>query len=218
MKEIDLVGPQLAVLLAAAAIIVIEALMPSRRRMLPYVALVGLLASVLWTTSWVRRDELQTAFDGTLAFDEYAVFFYYLFAGITATVVLASVDWVEREGRGQAEYYALVLVTCSGLMFLAAARDLITIFIALELSSIPQYILAGWGKDQRSSEAGLKYLLLGAIASSLLLYRVDAAQRNRQSDPRRRRDEPLGAGPGDGAPDHRLRVQDGRRALPDVGA
>jgi len=55
-------------------------------------------------------------------------------------------------------------------MFLSAARDLITIFLALELSSIPQYILAGWGKDQRSSEAGIKYLLLGAIASALLLY------------------------------------------------
>jgi NADH-quinone oxidoreductase subunit N len=55
-------------------------------------------------------------------------------------------------------------------MFLASSRDLITIFISLELSSIPQYILAGWGKDQRSSEAGLKYLLLGAIASALLLY------------------------------------------------
>src|SRR4029078_8449803 len=91
---------------------------------------------------------------------------YYLFAGITATVVLASIDWVNREGRGQGEYYALVLTVCSGLMFLSAARDLITIFLALELSSIPQYILAGWGKDQRSSEGGLKYLLLGAVASS----------------------------------------------------
>ena len=55
-------------------------------------------------------------------------------------------------------------------MFLASARDLISIFIALELSSIPQYILAGWGKDKKSSEAGLKYLLIGAIASALLLY------------------------------------------------
>jgi NADH-quinone oxidoreductase subunit N len=118
----------------------------------------------------VARDDYQTAFGGTLALDEYAVFFYFLFAGITATVVLASIDWVNREGRGQGEYYALVLTVCGGLMFLSAARDLITIFLSLELSSKPQYILAGWCKDQKSSEAGLKYLLLGAIASSLLLY------------------------------------------------
>ncbi len=170
MNSIDIVGPQLAVLLAAGAVLLVDSLVPQQRRLLPFVALVGLLASALWTTSWVSRDEYQTAFDGTLALDEYAVFFYYVFAGITATVVLASIDWVNREGRGQGEYYALVLTVCSGLMFLAAARDLITIFIALELTSIPQYILAGWGKNTKSSEAGLKYLLLGAIASSLLLY------------------------------------------------
>ncbi|MBI5947022.1 MAG: NADH-quinone oxidoreductase subunit N [Chloroflexi bacterium] len=170
MDGIDIVGPQVAVLGGAGLILLVDALFPQQRKLLPYIALVALAASALWTTSWVSRDEYGAAFDGTLMLDKYAVFFYYLFAGITATVVLASIDWVDREGRGQGEYYALVLTTCSGLMFLSASRDLITIFVSLELSSIPQYILAGWGKDQRSSEAGLKYLLLGAVASSLLLY------------------------------------------------
>jgi NADH-quinone oxidoreductase subunit N len=170
MNSLDIVGPQLAVLLGAAAVLVVDALLPRRRKVVPYIALAGLAASALWTTSWVARGDYPTHFDGTFALDKYAVFFYYLFAGITATIVLASIDWVNREGRRQGEYYVLVLTTCSGLMFLASARDLITIFIALELSSIPQYILAGWGKDAKSSEAGLKYLLLGAIASSLLLY------------------------------------------------
>ena len=170
MNSLDIVGPQLAVLVAAALILLIDALVPQQRRLLPFVALGGLAVSAIWTTAWVARGNYQTAFDGTLSLDQYSVFFYYLFAGITATVVLASIDWVNREGRGQGEYYALVLTTCTGLMFLSAARDLITIYIALELSAIPQYILAGWGKDVRSSEAGLKYLLLGAIASALLLY------------------------------------------------
>lgn len=170
MNSLDIVGPQLAVLIAAAAVLLVDSIVPQQRRVLPIVAIAGLIASALWTTSWVSRDDYQVAFDGTLALDKYAVFFYYVFAGITATVVLASIDWVNREGRGQGEYYALVLTVCAGLMFLASARDLITIFIALELSSIPQYILAGWGKNTKSSEAGLKYLLLGAIASSLLLY------------------------------------------------
>jgi NADH-quinone oxidoreductase subunit N len=170
VNSIDLVGPQLAVLVAAGVIIGWDSIFPRDRRPLPYLALAGLVGSAVWTTAWVIRDDYQAGFEGTLSLDRYAVFFYYLFAGITATVVLASIDWVQREGRGQAEYYALVLVSCSGLMFLAASRDLITIFIALELSSIPQYILAGWAKDRESSEAGLKYLLLGAVASALLLY------------------------------------------------
>ncbi len=171
MSSIDIVGPQISVLGAAGVVLLIDALLPQQRRLLPFVALLGLAVSALWSLSWAgRADWHPDAFGGTFSLDQYAIFFYFLFAGITATVVLASIDWVNREGRGQGEYYALVLTTCSGLMFLSAARDLITIFLALELSSIPQYILAGWGKDQKSSEAGLKYLLLGAIASSLLLY------------------------------------------------
>jgi NADH-quinone oxidoreductase subunit N len=170
VNGIDIAGPQIAVLGAAGVVLLVDALAPQQRRLLPFIALIGLAVSALWTLSWVARDDYQTAFGGTLSLDHYAVFFYFLFAGITAMVVLASIDWVNREGRGQGEYYALVLTACSGLMFLSAARDLITIYIALELSSIPQYVLAGWGKDVRSSEAGLKYLLLGAVASSLLLY------------------------------------------------
>ncbi len=170
MNSIDFAGPQFAVLVGAAAVLLVDALVPQQRRLLPFIALLAIAGSAAWTTTWVIRNDYQTAFSGSLALDKYSVFFYYLFAGITATVVLASIDWVNREGRGQGEYYALILTTCSGLMFLSAARDLITIFVALELSSIPQYILAGWGKDTRSSEAGLKYLLLGAIASALVLY------------------------------------------------
>ena len=170
MNSIDIAGPQIAVLGTAGIVLLLDALVPQQRKVLPYVALIGLLISALWTSSWVAREDYQTAFEGTLSLDKYSVFFYYLFVGVTATVVLASIDWVNHEGRGQGEYYALILTACSGLMFLSAARDLITIFLALELSSIPQYILAGWGKGERSSEAGLKYLLLGAIASALLLY------------------------------------------------
>ncbi len=171
MTALDIAGPQLAVLLAAAMVVVVDALAPSQRRLLPYIALAGVLLSAAWTLSWASRDVLpKAAFDGTLVLDDFSIFFYFLFAGIAGAVIIASIDWVNREGRSEAEYYALVLVTASGLMFLSAARDLITIFVALELSSIPQYVLAGWGKDQRSSEAGLKYLLIGAVASALLLY------------------------------------------------
>jgi NADH-quinone oxidoreductase subunit N len=170
MNAIDVLGPQISVLVAAGLILLVEAILPRQRRLLPYIALFGLLFAAAWTLSWVARDDYQTIFQGTISLDQYSAFFYFLFTGITATVVLASMDWVNREGRGQSEYYALILTATAGLMLLAAARDLITIYVALELSSIPQYILAGWGKDRRSSEAGLKYLLLGAIASSLLLY------------------------------------------------
>ncbi len=170
MRELDVVGPQLAVLLAAGAVLAWDALAPRRRAALPWIALAGLAAAAAWTTAWAVRGDFGDAFEGTFSIDPFSVFFQYVFAGVTAIVVIASIDWVEREGRRQSEYYALVLTASAGLMFLAGARDLITIFLALELSSIPQYALAGWGKDRRSGEAGVKYLLLGAMASALLLY------------------------------------------------
>jgi NADH-quinone oxidoreductase subunit N len=170
MNGLDVLGPHITVLIAAGVVLLADALFPGQRRILPYLALAGLLVAALWTASWVARGDYQTVFGGTIALDSFSLFFQYVFIGVTAVVVLASIDWVNREGRRQGEYYALVLTVCAGLMLLGGARDLITIFIALELASIPQYILAGWGKDRKSSEAGLKYLLLGAIASSLLLY------------------------------------------------
>ena len=127
MNGIDIAGPQIAVLVAAGVVLLIDALAPQQRRLLPFVALIGLGVSALWTASWVARDDYQTAFEGTLSLDHYSVFFYFLFAGITALVVLASIDWVNREGRRQGEYYALVLTACTGLMFLSAARDLVMI-------------------------------------------------------------------------------------------
>jgi NADH-quinone oxidoreductase subunit N len=84
-------------------------------------------------------------------------------------VILASADYVRRL-RHQGEFWALLLLATSGMMLLAGARDLILIFIALELTSISQYVLAGFLKDERGSEAGLKYILLGAIASAVILY------------------------------------------------
>ena len=79
MNSLDVVGPQLAVLIAAAIVVVIDAVVPHQRRLIPYVALAGLAASALWTVSWVSRGYEDDIFGGTLALDEYAAFFYFLF-------------------------------------------------------------------------------------------------------------------------------------------
>ena len=98
-----------------------------------------------------------------MALDNFSIFFTFLFVGVSGAVILASLDYVERFGPRQGEFYALVLIATSGMMLLAGARDLVTIFVALELTSITQYILAGFMRDDKGSEAALKYLLLGAV-------------------------------------------------------
>ena len=177
MDSVNRFGPEL-ILLAVAGIIVIADLCwvlagpggeRARRPALAGLALAGAAASILWSTLIIVFDEQGTAFSETISVDDFALFFNFLFAGIAAIVVLSSIDFL-RKSRFTAEYYALVLVSTAGMMLLASTIDLIAIFVALELTSISLYILVGFLKDERSSEAGLKYLLLGAISSAVTLY------------------------------------------------
>ena len=89
---------------------------------------------------------------------------------IVAVLILGSADYVERFQRSQGEFYALILFSAAGMMLLAATTELISIYISLELTALPLAALAAFLRDGRSSEAGIKFLLLSAMSSALLLY------------------------------------------------
>ena len=106
-----------------------------------------------------------------LTVDQYAIFFKLLFLLIGGVMILVSYDYVNKYVRAAGEFYALLLLSVTGMMFMASTTELISIFIALELTSIPLYIMAGLLRgDDRSSEAAVKYVLLGAMSSAILLY------------------------------------------------
>ena len=169
MENVDRLGPEIVLLVAAAAVLLLD-LVLREKRWLPWLALLGIAGSALWTGTFVIRDTQGTAFDGSLAVDDFSIFFGFLFAGVAALVILSSMDYAERFVGRYGEFFALILASTAGLMLLAGSRDLIAIFIALELTSISQYVLAGFLKDGRSTEAALKYILLGAISTAVLLY------------------------------------------------
>jgi len=169
MASIDRLGPEL-VLLTFAGIIVLADLVVQRKSLLVGASLVGVAGSIVWSVTLVARDVRGGAFDGALVVDDLSLFFSFLFAGIAALVILASIEYVERFVRHQGEYYALILASAAGMMLLAATTDLIAIFIALEVTGLCLYVLVAFLKDVRSSEAGLKYLLLGALSSAVTLY------------------------------------------------
>ena len=169
LASVDRLGPEL-ILLAFAGIIVLTDLVVQRRWLVVGSSLLAVAGSLIWAGTLVARDMRGSAFDGLLVVDNFSLFFAFLFAGIAAVVILASIDYSERFSRYQAEYYALILVSAAGMMLLAATVDLIAIFIVLELTGISLYILVAFLKDIRSSEAGLKYLLLGALSTAVTLY------------------------------------------------
>ena len=122
----------------------------------------GLVSFVLWG----RSDA-----SGPLALDSYALFFNFIFCLAGSLTVLMSGNYLEITKIRQGEYYALVLFAAVGMVVMAAATDLITIFLGLETMSIAVYVLAGiWHQRLASNEAALKYFLLGAFASGFLLY------------------------------------------------
>lgn len=110
-------------------------------------------------------------FDGRYVIDEYSLVLKALFLLVGYVIVLMSQSELEEGGYYQGEYYVLMLCSVSGMVMMASARDLISIFVALELLSIPAYMMAAWRKRSSvSNEAGIKYYLLGVFASAIMLF------------------------------------------------
>jgi len=169
MTGVDRLGPELILLCFAGVVVLADLFWP--RRWLPVgLSLVAVAGSLAWAGSLVARDMHGTAFDGMLVVDDFSLFFAFLFPGVATLVILASIDYSERFSRYQGEYHALILTSTAGMMLLAATTDLIAIFVALELTSISLYILVAFLKTVPSSEAGIKYLLLGALSTAITLY------------------------------------------------
>ncbi|HUN57246.1 MAG TPA: NADH-quinone oxidoreductase subunit N [Candidatus Binataceae bacterium] len=135
------------------------------------IALLTLLAAFVLTALNFGANALT--FGGSLALDDYSAFFELLIIVTTAITVAMSLDYVADNGLAGAEYYALILMAALGMMLMAAAGDLIIIFLGLETMSIAVYALAGFmRRDVRSNEGGLKYFILGAFSTGFLLYGI----------------------------------------------
>jgi NADH-quinone oxidoreductase subunit N len=170
--NLHLFVPEITLAVVAVLVILLD-LFVRQKAALKAVILVGLAVAIgVSITMWLGKvDNLPVyIFNNMLAVDNFTLFFKMLLAGIAFLVVLASADYISKFSRFQGEYYALILLSTLGMMLMTAAADLISLYISLELASISLYALVSFLKDRKSTEASLKYLLLGAIASAVLLY------------------------------------------------
>jgi NADH-quinone oxidoreductase subunit N len=163
--------PVLVISGTAVIVLLLDVLPRESKDHLAGVALAGIVGALV-ASLWQWGSQMR-AFRDMVILDDYALFFDVVICYAAALVVLLSMDYLRREGAESGEYYALVLFATAGMMLLASAGDLIVVFLALELMSLSLYILAGLFKLRLASgEASLKYFLLGAFASSFLLYGV----------------------------------------------
>jgi len=146
------------------------------KRNLAWLTVMGLLlalaASALVAVSPPLRRELPGWAASQLTVDQFAMFFKLTVLIATMLVVLASPDYVERRiGHSTSEFYALIVFAALGMILMASSTDLISLYLAMEFTSLTSYVLAGYQKsNQKSAEAGLKYFLLGVVSSGLMLY------------------------------------------------
>src|SRR5438093_3694798 len=169
--NLSLLLPEVLVLLIAGLVIIADLFIRDERARanLGYWAVALLLLPFGATIALSGR--VEESFFGTYVFDPMAVFFKLLFLVAAALTFMLSTEYVRRRGIAAGEYYATILFATFGFMLMASARELITVYISLEMASIPLYILVAMMKnDLRSTEGGLKYLLLGALSSASLLY------------------------------------------------
>jgi NADH-quinone oxidoreductase subunit N len=135
------------------------------------IAAVGLLASLVPIVTLAVDGTDRSMFGGAYVVDNYALALKAFFVIVTYVTILASVDYIESGDYYRGEFYFLMLVSVLGMSVMASARDLITIFVALETISIPTFILAAYRKHDRvSNEAGVKYYIIGVLSSALMLY------------------------------------------------
>lgn len=168
-QMLSLVAPQLILTLGGIIMLMVVAYAGDRRSVavnwLGIVALVAAIASVA-----VHDGVRAFVFAGTVKIDAYGAFAQYLIYGAAIVSLLLAPRYFEREGY-RAEYPVLIVFAALGMGLMVSASDLMTLYIGLELNSLAAYVLASFARrDTRSSEAGLKYFVLGSLASGMLLY------------------------------------------------
>ncbi|RJP64881.1 MAG: NADH-quinone oxidoreductase subunit N [Candidatus Abyssobacteria bacterium SURF_17] len=164
------VYPEVVVTLVGLLVLAVDVfLKPERKTVLAVIALLGLFLALLVTLAYYPLDEV--AFSGMVAADSFSQFFKLIFILSAAFSILMSPRYLQIFNINAGEYYELIMFCTLGMMVMVAGNDLVTIYIGLELMAISIYLMAGFQRDNpRSSEASMKYFLLGSFASAILLY------------------------------------------------
>ena len=174
MTQVDfyVLLPLIILVVWACALLLVDLFIPKERKWLTaLLAAFGLALTLGFTLSQLGRE--NTGFNNMVVLDGFSVFVNALLLLTGLLGVALAYGYVKRMGLERGEYYTLMLFSISGMMLMAQAADLITVFLALELLSLPLYVLSAFARPKTDSEeAGLKYFLLGAYSSGFVLYGI----------------------------------------------
>ncbi len=169
----QLLMPELVIALTLLIVLVFDLFDSISKTVLGWMTIVG-AGIALWVSIQMHQaGTVGTQFSEMFKVDNFSLFFNIIFLVSTILVALISISYLGGRDRNQGPYYLLILLATLGMMLMAAGNELIIVFLGLELMSLSLYILAGYFRESpASSEAGMKYLLLGAFASAFFLYGI----------------------------------------------
>jgi NADH-quinone oxidoreductase subunit N len=162
--------PEFVVITVALLVLIFDFFIGKERKaMLGWFALVGIVIAAYMSAELMPMS--GSFFEGTFILDPFSTYFKFVFYIACGLGILVSINYLKIEEINRGEYYALMLFATSGMMMMASAGDLITLYLGLELMALSFYILAGFiRRDNRSNEAAIKYLVLGAFSSGIMVY------------------------------------------------
>ena len=172
-SQLGLTAPLLVVLAGGVLLLLLEAFAGGRNRsfLMPLTVVTCAIALVFVVLGWVDAAEPRAAFSGMLEIDRLSLFMDGLFIVAAALTAMIAQPFMREHRFEFGEFYALVLFATSGMIILASAADLISVFLGIETMSIAVYVLTGsWRRSAKSSEAAMKYFLTGAFSTAILLY------------------------------------------------
>lgn len=171
--NLSLLTTEIVTVCLAVFIVAIDLVIPDKesRRGIGYMTFLGLLG--IFGHTFTQYGINDSVYNGMYRIDNFAVFCKQIFLASAILTVLFSLNFVDRLPRYQGEYYSFLIFATLGMMVMASANDLLTMFVGMELMAITFYILVGYlVGNARSSEAGLKYMILGAASTAVLLYGI----------------------------------------------
>lgn len=172
-ENLHLLLPEFLLASLAILILVIDLILPgAQKHLLAWFSVLGLVCLLALTVVLLWGENISL-YGGLVKVDDYSLFFKLLFMVLGVVVILSSTDYVRKYLRSPGEFYSIVLFAVLAMIILASAIELLTAYIALELMSFSFYILVAYArKNPKSNEAGLKYILVGALSSAILLYGI----------------------------------------------
>ncbi len=168
-----LLTPEFALAGLAILVLAVDLVTPDNRKaLLGWLSVAGLVALVVISLLMLWQQQ-ETLYGGLLGVDAFSLFFKVFFMGLGIVIILSSIEYVEKHLTHPGEFYGLVLFSVLGMNVMAMSRELLTAYISLELLSFSLYVMAAYARNNaRSNEAGLKYIIIGAFSSAILLYGV----------------------------------------------